>query len=262
LQEQVASARAHQLTSDQINTLISQVSVYPKTGPLVSELTDLMLDAAASRSADPNLPAYLKQRVALARALKLSSDQVNTLISQVSIYPGTGALVSELTQIMLEVSKPSARAAASSLPRDLQEQVEKARRLELTSDQINRLISEVSIYSGTGPLIGELAQLMLTVSGPRSALQTRDLAGFVDIVGTLISLAGSTAENTYTAVSTLVSDFIDTAVAATGGAVETVAAQFLSLLKPLKWLLGDLYNTIVGIVDGIVNRPDAARYLF
>jgi hypothetical protein len=61
--------------------------------------------------------------------------------------------------------------------------------------------------------------------------------------------------HSYVAVQSLVTNFFAVASAAGNVAVDVVADQLLSFLRPFKWALGRIYCQVVGVVEGIIGSP-------
>jgi len=173
LQPIIDQALSGHFTTDQYNTLISQLSVIPGTEALVNELVVLMLEAA--RPPFRSVPVNLQAAVEQALQAHLTTDQYNTLISQLSPIPGTESLVLQLVQLMLASAKPQSRA----LPANLESLVQQALQGELTTDQYNTLISQLSPIPGTGSLVLQLVQLMLASAKPHSRALPNNLQSVV-----------------------------------------------------------------------------------
>jgi hypothetical protein len=247
LQSAVEQALQGLLTTDQYNTLISQLSPISGTEALVNELVLLMLEAAKPHGR--SIPNDLRPVVEQALQGLLTSDQYNTLISQLSPIPGTQTLISQLVQLMLQVSKPNNRA----LQADLQSTLQQGLQGLLTTDQYNALISQLWLTDGNQDVIGQLLQLMLEAAKPPS--RSRDLSQLTSALSNVVNTVQSTLSNTITAIQTLAQEALNAAITQGSNLIYSTAQQLLTEIEPLKDVLGGLYNQLASLVAAL--KPKA-----
>ncbi|XP_055353640.1 uncharacterized protein LOC129599440 [Paramacrobiotus metropolitanus] len=86
------------------------------------------------------------------------------------------------------------------------------------------------------------------------------LGHLAQVLSNLLTLAQSTAGNTFVAVQTLVQSFLSSAQAAGEAAVSAAAAQLLDLLKPVQNALGPIYTEVQNVINQILTgRPSTSQ---